>query len=44
MCAYVCYIGFGGALKSYKSLTNEFTVILEYYNDRSNLDNIKVLK
>lgn len=31
-----------GLLKSYKLLTNEFTVILEYYNDRTNLDNFKI--
>lgn len=44
LCEHMFVIsGSAGVFKSYISLTNELTVILEYYNDRTNLDNIKVL-
>lgn len=41
MCAYVCYVKFRRAFKVINQ--SEFTAMLWYYNDETNLDSFKVL-
>lgn len=44
LCMYVFVISSSaGIYKGYKSLTNDCIVILQYYNDKTHLDNSRVL-